>query len=500
MQPSAGRWNLASACDLTTHIGRLPEVGGAGCRSAQSEHRASEKPGADLRTLHRPLHRLTRTCLGDGGGTSSLAVSKHDKVYPVWLAACNSYDPRTLAAALHPVVHGATERAAGPVCLLVDAPFADSRLAPIATVDPRLVQGLLAALPSTHVTIAARSLPGFPTRYTLQRAGYGPLARSGARLLPLEEADQYRVTAPTSGAILQVPVPYLDSTVRIVVTRLKAAVFPRLSLSGWTLLTLLPDHQRPATVASAAARVADLLEVAPPHLVVVDAIEAGHDGNELTCRPKPMGAIIAGTNALAADLVASAAVQGDLEHLPYLREGARRGLGPGALEAIELRGDLRLDVAREHGAGFTLPPGDPRGIPLPSHVRVVVGEGTSPAGSAGALTVALQVLERAGGFGGARETTMVVGRTQQEQRGRSDQAALVLIGDDASVPYRGFSRVARLRGAPVRVRTLLNDLPLIMRLAKPLDPLLVSMTAAAARSALTQVIRRPRVISQVGGR
>lgn len=421
-------------------------------------------------------------------------------MYPIRLAACAGYEPHQVAAALQPVVRGLIGTLAGPTCILVDAPFADPHLAPIATVDSRFLQGLVAALPSGPVTIAARSLPGFPTRYTLQRAGYTALSRSGAYLQPLEETDHYAVTAPSSGTTLHVPVPYLDAALRVVVARLKAAVFPRLSLSGRTLLSLLPDHQRPASPEGAGARIADLLEVAPPHLVVLDAIEAGHDGNELTCRPKAMGAVIAAPNVLAADLAAAAAVRLSPEHVPYLPEGARRGLGPGTLEAIEMNGDLTMEALRVRSEGFVLPPVDPREVSLPDHLRVVVGEGASPAGSAGALTITLQILQRAGGFGGARETTMVVGRTQQEQQGHSDQAALVLIGDDAGAPYRGFSRVVRLRGVPVRLRTLLNDLPLIMRLSKPLDSLLVSMTAAAVRTSFAQLTRRPRIIPYARGR
>lgn len=421
-------------------------------------------------------------------------------MYPIWLAACAGYEPHQVAAALQAGIRGLVGPPAGPVCIVVDAPFADPRLAPIAATDSRFLEGLVAALPSGPVTIAARSLPGFATRYTFRRAGFTTLSRSGRRLLPLEEADHYAMTVPSSGITLHVPVPYLDAAVRVVVTRLKAAVFPRLSLSGRTLLSLLPDQQRPASPEGAGVRIADLLEVAPPHLVVLDAIEAGHDGNELTCRPKAMGAVIVAPSVLAADLAAAAAVRVAAEHLPYLPEGARRGLGPGTLEAIEVRGDLTMESLRARSEGFVLPSVDPREVSLPDHLRVVVGEGASPAGSAGVLTITLQILQRAGGFGGARETTMVVGRTQQEQQGHSDQAALVLIGDDAGAPYRGFSRVVRLRGVPVRLRTLLNDLPFIMRLSKPLDPLLVSMTAAAARSSLARLARRPRIIPYAGGR
>jgi len=388
----------------------------------------------------------------------------------------------------------------GPVCILVDAPFADPRLAPLASVDSRLLRGLVETFPSGPVTIAARSLPGFPTRYTLKRAGYAPVAGPHAQLLPLEESDHYTVTVPSSKTTLQIPVPYLDAAVRVVAGRLKAGIFPRLHLGAWTLLSLLPEHQRPATPQSAAARIGDLLEVAPPHLLVLDAIDAGHDGNELTCRPKPMGAIIAATCVLAGDRAAAAAAGVSADDLPYLRDGARRGLGPGGLGELEVTGDVTLESLQRRGDGFLLPPADPREVSLPPHLRVVVGDGASPAGSCGALTATLQILERAGGFGGARETTMVVGRTQQEQQGHSEQAALVLIGDDAAAPYRGFSRVARVRGIPVRLRTLLDDLPLIMRLSKPLDPLLLPMTAAAARTWLARYARRPKLTPYAGRR
>ncbi len=141
-------------------------------------------------------------------GASAPAVSNHAGVYPIWLSACSTYHPDQVASALRPAVQGVLGRATGTVCVLVDAPFADPRMASLASVDPRIVQGLVATLPSGPVTIAARSLPGFPTRYTLQRAGYAALSRSGAHLQPLEETDHYAVTVPSSGATLHVPVPY----------------------------------------------------------------------------------------------------------------------------------------------------------------------------------------------------------------------------------------------------------------------------------------------------
>ncbi len=427
-------------------------------------------------------------------------MSKQLGVQPVWIAACDTYDVQRIAAVLQPVVRDSIGRAANAVCVLVDAPFADSRLAPLASVDPRFLQGLLATLPSRELTVAARSLPGFPTRFTLRRAGYGAVARSGARLLPLEDTNYYAVTVPSSGATLHLPVAYLDAAVRIVVTRLKPAVFPRLNLGGRTLLSVLPEQQRADTAERSAERVADVMEVAPPHLILVDAIEAGHDGNELTCRPKPMGVIFAGANVFAVDRAAAEAVGVPSEQLLYLHAGARRGQGPAAVDALSFQGTMTLEAVRRRGTGFTLPPDRPDGMTPPGSIRVVVGDGATPAGSAGILTVALQVIERAGGFAGARETTLVVGRTQQEQRAGSDQAALVFIGDDAGAPYRGFSRVARLRGAPVRLRALLNDLPFIMRLSRPLDPLLLPLTAAAARATLAQLVRRPQIIPYPGRR
>jgi len=405
------------------------------------------------------------------------------------MVACDVYHVQRIAALLQPIIRSSIGSAANTVCVLVDAPFADPRLAPLASVDPRFLQGLLTALPSRAVTVAARSLPGFPTRFTLRRGGYGALARSGVPVQPLEEADHYQVTARSSGATLHVPIAYLGAAVRVVVTRVKTGVLSHLCLSAWTLLSLLPDAQRPADSDGAAARIADLLDIAPPHLVVLDAIEAGHDGNELTCRPKTMGTMIVAGHSLAADLAVATAIGVPLEHLPYLQRAGRD---------LDLRGDLTLDAVRARSAGLIFPPARPDALPLSAHVRVVVGDGA--AGNAGLLTIALQVMERAGGFAGARETTLVVGRTQQEQRTGSDQAALVFIGDSAAASYRGFSRVARIRGAPVRLRALLNDLPFIMRLPRPLDPLLIPLTAAAARSSLTRLVRRPRVILYPEGR
>jgi hypothetical protein len=101
------------------------------------------------------------------------------------------------------------------------------------------------------------------------------------------------------------------------------------------------------------AKIADLQDVIAPGLIAVDAIIAGEQ-TMLTPSPFPLGLILMGVNPVAVDAIGARIVGLDPREVEHIRLCAERGLGPLALDEIELGGDVTLDEARAKAAGFRL--------------------------------------------------------------------------------------------------------------------------------------------------
>jgi len=99
---------------------------------------------------------------------------------------------------------------------------------------------------------------------------------------------------------------------------------------------------RLAQGAEAFARaVVDVFEIRPPDLVVMDAVVAMEGQGPSGGRPRPVGRVLASTNAVALDTVMAAMMGLAPRAVPMLREAERRGLGPADLAAVELDGPFR---------------------------------------------------------------------------------------------------------------------------------------------------------------
>lgn len=93
-------------------------------------------------------------------------------------------------------------------------------------------------------------------------------------------------------------------------------------------------------------RIADMLEIAEPDLIVTDAIEVAIGGNQMTEPGYPLGAVIVATNAVAHDVVCAAILGLDARKIGHVAIAAARGYGPIDLDGIEVVGDLRIDELR----------------------------------------------------------------------------------------------------------------------------------------------------------
>mgnify|MGYP006286735295 CR=1 FL=1 len=174
--------------------------------------------------------------------------------------------------------------------------------------------------------------------------------------------DEPYENVPVDGRRLEnIPIARSAATADVIVN------LPKLKTHSLTLLTCavknaygyLPQkarvsyHKRFFVPSDFAEAVVDIYRAAPATLTVVDAVMglegygAGSRG-----RPRRIGAIVAGGNAVAVDTVAAGLIGIEGSRVPSTAIAARRGMGPDTLEEIGVVGD---DIASLAVADFALP-------------------------------------------------------------------------------------------------------------------------------------------------
>jgi hypothetical protein len=209
--------------------------------------------------------------------------------------------------------------------------------------------------------------------------------------------------------------------------------------------------------------------LARPNLIVVDAIEIGKGASSVVTTSQKAGVLIAGVNAVAVDVVCAEILGTDPRIVAPIRVAAERGLGPASLADIKLTGDVSLEELKGRAAGCVC--GDPKRVPeLPKQIKIVQGKSPFLNSTLGALNETFAFLERGGiALKGARETVLVLGKSDESQTTKDDTAAIIFLGDKSYAPYKGYTRIVRLRGEPVLTVQMLETLPFAMKLRNPVD-------------------------------
>jgi uncharacterized protein (DUF362 family)/NAD-dependent dihydropyrimidine dehydrogenase PreA subunit len=155
-----------------------------------------------------------------------------------------------------------------------------------------------------------------------------------------------------------------EADVVISVPKLKTHDFMRFTGAVKNLFGTVPGttkfgyHVKLQTSDRFADMLLDLATFVRPALTVMDAV-VGMDGDGPSAgRPFPIGAILAGPDPVALDMVALALVGHDPASVPTVSRAIRRGWTSGRVSDLELVGD---DLASWSVSGFRLPPGGPTG-------------------------------------------------------------------------------------------------------------------------------------------
>lgn len=197
-------------------------------------------------------------------------------------------------------------------------------------------------------------------QYVFEQLGYADLAK--ALRLPLVNLH--------SGEMAQVRVPggfvydritlhrsLVETDLLCSVPMMKTHQFATVTLGMKNLFGLFPGtvyqsvrghvHDTASKIepTAASAVVVDIVRASKPGLVVVDGSTAMEGNGPSSGTLVPMGVIVAGTNPLATDMVASSLMGFEPREVPTFAWAVKAGMTPGSLDDIEIRG-VALDAVR----------------------------------------------------------------------------------------------------------------------------------------------------------
>jgi len=198
-------------------------------------------------------------------------------------------------------------------------------------------------------------------KHVFDKLGYGELAESNnIQLINFHGGDLVEVQVEDGlfmdKIILHKSIAETDMLCSV--PMMKTHVLATVTLGLKNLIGLYPGseyysvrswlHDRAAEAGSPgiAFEILDIVRATKPGLTVIDGTTAMEGDGPSEGTLVDMGLIIASSNPLAADMVASKIMGFEPHKIPHLSMAMKAGLGPASLSEIEIRGDQIEDVKR----------------------------------------------------------------------------------------------------------------------------------------------------------
>jgi len=177
--------------------------------------------------------------------------------------------------------------------------------------------------------------------------GFREMCRAiGVTLINEKEAGFRDV--PCAGRVLDsvfVSAAAMDADVLVNLPKLKTHSFTVFTGAVKNLFGLLPSgrrheyHRRYADQETFAEMLVDVLSARPPELTIMDAVVAMEGAGPNAGRPRSLGLLLAGPNAVAVDAVAAEAIGLPQDEVGTTAAASARGLGPGRVAELDVLGD-----------------------------------------------------------------------------------------------------------------------------------------------------------------
>jgi uncharacterized protein (DUF362 family) len=141
--------------------------------------------------------------------------------------------------------------------------------------------------------------------------------------------------------IVSIPVmkTHMHTGVTLSVKNMKGCLWRRSKVDLHMLPRLAEHEEKPLDIA-----IADMSSVLRPHLSIIDGTIGMEGLGPSAGNPKPLGAVVVGVDAFAADSLACALMGISARDVPHLRMGAERGYGVIDLDQMDVQPENWKDV------------------------------------------------------------------------------------------------------------------------------------------------------------
>jgi uncharacterized protein (DUF362 family) len=234
-----------------------------------------------------------------------------------------------------------------------------------ATTDPEVVRAVIQIVReagASQIKVGDAPFFFYKSRKAFETTGTQTVVEEeGAEAVYLDEEEYLEIESPKAKLMntIKLPKVLLDCNKFITVPKLKTHAMCRVSLAIKNQIGLLtPEEKQIYHRTDIHQKVVDVTLAAKPALAIIDGL-IGFEGQGPTYGDAvDMGVIIAGTDVVSVDAVASSIMGFEPSEIPYIRLAALRRLGEMDLNKIEVRG-TSISKARKN---FKRPSADVMGI------------------------------------------------------------------------------------------------------------------------------------------
>ncbi len=167
---------------------------------------------------------------------------------------------------------------------------------------------------------------------------------TGAKLVAFESSGVYPKTTP-EGKTYHIAKPVVDADVVISLAKLKTHTLTLMTGAVKNMFGSIPGfrkavyHKEAPKPKDFAKVIVDIFSLTKPHVTLVDAIVAMEGDGPSSGDPKYTGLLLAGTDAVALDMVTAKIMGFKDGEIDITVEAQKRGLGPKSFEQIEILGE-----------------------------------------------------------------------------------------------------------------------------------------------------------------
>jgi uncharacterized protein (DUF362 family) len=172
----------------------------------------------------------------------------------------------------------------------------------------------------------------------------------GAEAVYLDEVEYLEIESPKAKLMntIKLPKDLLDCTKFITIPKLKTHTMCRVSLAIKNQIGLLtPEEKQIYHRTDIHQKVVDVTLAAKPALAIIDGLTAFEGQGPTYGDAVNMGVVIAGTDVVAVDAVASSIMGFEPSEIPHIRLAALRKIGEMDLNKIEIKGASISDVRKK---------------------------------------------------------------------------------------------------------------------------------------------------------